>query len=101
MTRKHVVLINPKTVNKYFHLNLGGVDRLFAWFFRRFYDRQFEIPSHTHCTTMPPVTLYSLESLFQDRCRFTIIDEQVDAIDYGLDADLVCLTATTPQAPRA
>jgi radical SAM superfamily enzyme YgiQ (UPF0313 family) len=101
VTQKHVALINPRTVNKYYHLNLGGVDKLFAWFFRKFYDKQFEIPSHTYCTTMPPVTLYALESLFGDRCRFTVIDEQVDAIDENLDADLVCMTATTPQIPRA
>jgi radical SAM superfamily enzyme YgiQ (UPF0313 family) len=101
MTQKHVALINPKTVNKYYHLNLGGVDRLFAWFFRRCYDKQFEIPSHTYCTTMPPVTLYALESLFGNRCRCTIVDEQVDTIDYNMNADLVCMTATTPQIPRA
>lgn len=101
MTKKHLLLINPKTVNKYYHLNLDGVDRLFAWFFRNFYDRNFQIPSHTYCTTMPPVTLYALESLFGARCRITVIDEQVDAIDYSLDADLVCLTATTPQIPHS
>lgn len=42
MTKKHLLLINPKTVNKYYHLNLGGVDRLFAWFFRGFNDRNFQ-----------------------------------------------------------
>lgn len=98
---KHIALINPKTVNKYYHLNLGGIDRLFAWFFRKFYDKKFEIPTHNYCTTMPPVTLYALESLFGERCRFTVIDEQVDPIDFDLDADLVCLTATTPQIPRS
>ena len=31
----------------------------------------------------------------------TVIDEQVDPINFNLDADLICLTATTPQIPRA
>ncbi|HYV34800.1 MAG TPA: radical SAM protein [Gemmataceae bacterium] len=101
MIKKRVALINPKTVNKYYHLNLGGLDRLFAWFFKRFYDNQFEIPSHTYCTTMPPVTLYALEALFGGRCETRVIDEQVDQLDLDLDADLVCVTATTPQIPRA
>lgn len=98
---KHIVLINPKTVNKYYHVNLGGLDRVFAWFFKKFYDKRFELPTENFCTTMPPVTLYALESLFGDRCRFTVVDEQVDEIDYTIDADLVCITATTPQIPRS
>src|SRR5687768_14333833 len=93
MNRKKVLLVNPKTVNKYYHLSMGGIDRLFAWFFKRFYDRQFEIPSHAYCTTMPPITLYALESLFGDRCDMAVIDEQVEAIDFSRQADLVCLTA--------
>lgn len=101
MSRKRLLLINPKTINKYYHLNLGGLDRLFSWFFRKYYDNQFQIPSHTYCTTMPPVTLYALEALFGSRCDMTVVDEQVDAIDYDAQADLVCLTATTPQITRS
>lgn len=101
MTQRHIALINPKTVNKYYHRNLGGVDRFFVWLFRTFYDRQFQIPSLSPCTSMPPVTLYALESIFGSRCCCTVIDEQVEAIDYSIDYDLVCVTATTPQIPRA
>lgn len=101
MVPKRVVLINPKTVNKYYHLTFNWMDHLFSQFFQRFYDKQFEIPSHTYCTTMPPITLFALESLFDGRCAVQVIDEQVDQIDFGLRADLVCLTATTPQIRRA
>jgi radical SAM superfamily enzyme YgiQ (UPF0313 family) len=96
-----ILLLNPKTVNKYYHVNLGRWEKVFGWFFRRFYDRKFEIPSHVHCTTMPPVTLYALESLFGCRCQIDIVDEQVDEIDRGKSYDLVCMTATTTQVPRA
>ena len=101
MPKPKVLLINPKTVNKYYHLNYGGLDHAFAWFFRKFYDRRFQIPSHTYCTTIPPITLYALESLFDGRCEATIVDEQVDPLDLQSTADLVCITATTPQIPRA
>jgi radical SAM superfamily enzyme YgiQ (UPF0313 family) len=101
MTKKRVVLINPKTVNKYYHLSFGWLDRLFVWFFKTIYDRRFDIPSHTYCTTMPPITLFALEALFHDRCEATVIDEQVDAINFERETDLVCVTATTPQVPRA
>jgi hypothetical protein len=56
MTKKRVVLINPKTVNEYYHFSFGWLDRLFVWFFKTIYDRRFDIPSHTYCTTMPPIT---------------------------------------------
>jgi radical SAM superfamily enzyme YgiQ (UPF0313 family) len=101
MRKQRVMLINPKTINKYYHHSFGWLDQLFAWFFRRFYDKRFEIPSHTYCTTMPPITLYALEGLFGDACELQVIDEQVDAIDFDVPADLVCMTATTPQVPRA
>lgn len=101
MSRPRIVLVNPKTINKYYQANHSWMDDLIARFFRRFYDRKFEIPTHTYCTTMPPVTLYALEALFQGRCETTVIDEQVDALPLDLDADLVCVTATTPQIPRS
>ena len=75
---KHVTLLNPKTINKYFHFSHGWLDHCFAWCFRKLYDKRFEIPSHTYCTTMPPITLYALEALFGNRCKVTVIDEQVD-----------------------
>jgi radical SAM superfamily enzyme YgiQ (UPF0313 family) len=101
MTAKRVLLINPKTINKYYHVSLSWLDRVFAWFFRRFYDRRFHVPSHGYCTTLPPITLYALEGLFRPRCDTAIVDEQVETIDFEAKADLVCITATTPQIPRA
>jgi radical SAM superfamily enzyme YgiQ (UPF0313 family) len=101
MSAKRVLLINPKTINKYYHLSRGWLDRLLPWIFRPAYDRRFQIPSHSYCTTLPPITLYALEALFSRRCDTTVVDEQVDLIDFDAAADLVCLTATTPQIPRA
>jgi radical SAM superfamily enzyme YgiQ (UPF0313 family) len=101
MSIQRVLLINPKTINKYYQVNLGWLDRACAWFFRRFYDRRFRIPAHGYCTTLPPITLYALEGLFRAHCDTTIVDEQVDPIDFEARADLVCVTATTPQIPRA
>ena len=40
MAQKHIALINPKTVNTYYHFNHGGIDRLFVCLFRRFYDKR-------------------------------------------------------------
>ena len=101
MSRRRVLLLNPKTVNKYYHVRMGWMDSLIVRFFKRFYDRNFNIPTHNHCTTMPPVTLYALEALMQNDCEIIVLDEQVDHIDFDLDVDLVCMTATTPQIPRA
>jgi len=101
MRRKKVVLINPKTVSKYYHFTSGGVDRLYAWFFRMYYDGRFHVPSHAYCTVMPPVTLYALAALFEGRCDVSFVDEQVEQVDCDLDADLVCVTSTTPQILRA
>lgn len=101
MGGKRIILINPKTVNKYYHVRRSWTDGLMVWFFQHFYDRNFRIPTHDHCTTMPPVTLYALAALFRGRCETLIVDEQVDDIDFGIDADLACITATTPQITRA
>ncbi|HVR74711.1 MAG TPA: radical SAM protein [Planctomycetota bacterium] len=98
---QRVLLVNPKTVNKYYHVTSGPMDRLFSRFFARKFDRSFDVPSHSHCTTMPPVTLFALEALFGGRCQTTVVDEQVDPVPFDGDFDLVCLTATTPQMPRA
>lgn len=101
MSRNRVLLLNPHTPNKYYHFRLGWTDSLFVSFFKRFYDKQFDIPLHTHCTTMPPVTLFALEALFSGRVDTVVVDEQVDPVDFNLDVDVVCMTATTPQINRA
>jgi radical SAM superfamily enzyme YgiQ (UPF0313 family) len=97
-----ILLINPKTVNRYYHISEDGFfDRVLSWFFRKRYDKCFTIPSHAHCTSMPPVTLLGLQALLRDRCDVQILDEQVACIDFDTKVDLVGITATTPQAPRA
>jgi len=101
MTTKRVLLINPKTVNKYYHVSRTGIDRALSKFFAWSYDRKFDIPTHSHCTTMPPISLYALEGLIAGRCDVEIVDEQVDEIDFEQQADLVCVTSTTPQIRRA
>ncbi len=101
MRRKRVLLLNPKTVNKYYHTRLNWTDALIVRFFRRFYDRTFNIASHGHCTTVPPITLLGLQALFDGRCETLVVDEQVDDIDFDINVDLVCVTATTPQIKRA
>ncbi len=50
---------------------------------------------------MPPISLYALEALIKDRVNVTVIDEQVDEIDFNINADLVCITSTTTQIKRA
>lgn len=96
-----ILLVNPKTVNKYYHVVQSPVDRLFSKFFRWSYDKRFDIPTHSHCTTMPPISLYALEALIGSRCDVQIVDEQVDEIPFDEDIDLVCITSTTPQISRA
>jgi len=98
---KTVLLVNPKTVNKYYHVSSGWVDRLFVRLIRRQYHDRFDLPSHRRCTAVPPITLFGLRALLQDRCRVDLVDEQTDRIDFGAAADLVCITATTPQIGRA
>jgi radical SAM superfamily enzyme YgiQ (UPF0313 family) len=101
MARRQVVLINPKTVNRYYHINNGLMDRAFAWFFRKRYAEHFAVPIHGRCTSIPPVTLLGLQALFSRGADVAVVDEQVDAIDFDVEADLVGITATTPQFPRA
>src|ERR1700730_7752033 len=98
---RSVLLVNPRTENKSFHPNRSKMDRLFEFFFNRFYDRHFRIPIGANCTTMPPVTLYALHALLKDRCSLSIIDEQVEEIDFETRYDLVCITSTTTQMIRA
>ena len=45
MPRPRVLLVNPKTVNKYYHCRLGRMEGLFVRFFRWFYDRRFDLPT--------------------------------------------------------
>lgn len=97
---KRVFLINPKTVNNYYHVSQSRIDRLLSRFFSWSYDRRFDIPTHSHCTTMPPISLYSLEALIQGGCDVEIVDKQVDGIDFDADVDLVCLTAPPPRYPE-
>ncbi|MHB0955205.1 MAG: B12-binding domain-containing radical SAM protein [Pirellulaceae bacterium] len=97
-----ILLINPKTVNRYYHVSGANLfDRVLSWFFQKRYDKHFTIPSHAHCTSMPPVTLLGLQALFRDRCDVEVLDEQVASIDFDAKVSLVGITATTPQAPRA
>lgn len=101
MANKKVLLVNPKTVNKYYHVSRSPVDRLMSTFFRWSYDKKFDVPTHSHCTTMPPISLYALEALIRDRCDVHVVDEQVEPIPLDFDVDLVCITSTTPQMRRA
>jgi radical SAM superfamily enzyme YgiQ (UPF0313 family) len=101
MRTKQVILIDPKTVNRYCHIASGGWDRLFSFLLQKGLDRRFGLPSNARCTVVPPITLCSLEALFSRRCDVALVDEQVSPIDFGAEADLVGVTATTPQVLRA
>ncbi len=98
---KRILLINPKTVNKYYHVSKSFVDRSLSRLVSCYFNGQFDIPTHSHCTTMPPITLFALDSLIKDHFPTMIIDEQVDEIPFNQDCDLVFITATTPQIHRA
>jgi radical SAM superfamily enzyme YgiQ (UPF0313 family) len=50
---------------------------------------------------LPPMGLGILASRTPDKYEVKIIDENVDVVDFDRDADLVAVTATTVQAPRA
>ncbi|HOT46468.1 MAG TPA: radical SAM protein [Spirochaetota bacterium] len=50
---------------------------------------------------LPPMGLGVLASRTPERYSVAVIDENVDTLDTGADADLVAVTATTGQAPRA
>jgi len=50
---------------------------------------------------LPPMGLGVLASRTPRKYQVTILDEMVDELDLNADADLVAVTATTVQAPRA
>ncbi len=50
---------------------------------------------------LPPMGLGLLASRTPEKYEVAIMDENVEALDYDADADLVAVTATTGQAPRA
>ncbi len=50
---------------------------------------------------LPPMGLGVLASRTPEKYGVTIVDENVDDIDFDAHADLVAVTATTGQAPRA
>lgn len=50
---------------------------------------------------LPPMGLGMLASMTPDEYEVEIIDENVDTLDFDNGADLVAVTATTVQAPRA
>lgn len=50
---------------------------------------------------LPPMGLGLLASRTPDKYDMVILDENVDELDFNVDADLVAVTATTVQAPRA
>ncbi len=50
---------------------------------------------------LPPMGLGILASRTPDTYEKVIVDENVDTVDFDMKADLVAVTATTVQAPRA
>lgn len=50
---------------------------------------------------MSQLTLPLMAALTPEKHEISVIDENVEPIDFGLDADLVGITALTPTAPRA
>ncbi|MEF8788197.1 MAG: cobalamin-dependent protein [Planctomycetota bacterium] len=97
-----VLLINPGSVNRYIHQAGGWTDSVFVWLIQRFWDSRFSLQPHGRCTTMPPVTLMAIGRLFEQRgWRTILVDEQVERVDFSLEPDLVCITATTTQYDRA
>lgn len=49
----------------------------------------------------PSLSLAALAAVTPDRWRVELVDENIETIDFAADADLVAITAMTPQAPRA
>ncbi len=50
---------------------------------------------------LPPMGLGILAALTPEKYEFAIIDENMDPVDFDMDVDLVAVTASTVQAPRA
>jgi radical SAM superfamily enzyme YgiQ (UPF0313 family) len=101
MPSKTFLLVNPKTPSKYCHTVSGWADQLIVRYIRSKWHRRFEVPTSGRCTSVPPITLFALQALFEKGCRALVVDEQVEPVDVSLPVDLVCLTATTPQITRA
>lgn len=49
----------------------------------------------------PSLSLAALAAVTPPEWEIALADENVEAVDFGTDADLVAVTAMTPQAPRA
>ena len=99
---KTVIIINPFFSTRYTYQAVGLKGRIVTWVIRKLYKDSFTLPDKARFTTVPPTTLMVLRALFEmNGCRAVAFDEQVEEIDFGLDADLVCLSATTPQYERA
>ncbi|MCP4197033.1 MAG: B12-binding domain-containing radical SAM protein [Proteobacteria bacterium] len=50
---------------------------------------------------LPPMGLAIMATLTPEKFQVSIIDENVESLDFNTDADLVAITASTVQAPRA
>jgi radical SAM superfamily enzyme YgiQ (UPF0313 family) len=50
---------------------------------------------------LPPMGLGILATLTPEKYQVSIVDENVDKLDFATEADLVAVTASTVQAPRA
>ena len=50
---------------------------------------------------LPRLALPQIAALTPDNYNVTIVDEYLEDIDFNSDADLIGISATTPQAPRA
>ncbi len=49
----------------------------------------------------PSLSLAALAAVTPDEWQIELVDENIESIDFDREADLVALTAMTPQAPRA
>jgi len=49
----------------------------------------------------PPLSLLTLASATPEDVEVSIIDENLEELNYGIEADLIGITVMTPQAPRA
>ncbi len=96
-----VLIINPATPGKYLHKNRGKFDDFIEPLFKQFLDVNFSFHNGNICSLLPPITLLGLKALFEKFINVEIVDEQVTSLDYTSQVGLVCLTASTPQFPRA
>jgi radical SAM superfamily enzyme YgiQ (UPF0313 family) len=101
MGNKRIMIVNPWTPNKYYYVASGWLGKLFIRLAKKLCNHKLNFPGSSASTVMPPVTLFAVEAAFGDKCDTVVIDEQIEDIDFNADVDLVCITATTPQANRA